>query len=790
MKKLICLILALALCLGLAACGSSGSNSASSDQYPELAGKKIVQAAEYHYTLDFGCQETFNLIFLVTDAYNPNMGSAGIYMLDTDSGTLYDDSFLDWDIMIQGDSWNMDTRDTALMVLFNSYDCNKDGDILWSDAETFTHYSSSQIAKLSSQLSGGSAASSGNEPQATEQVYTEVNESATQPAIDPEFVYEQAKLLNIELNAVTKWTYELDTGCRETLNMLFFESTEFDGYQETSFAAPGLYMLDLDTGIWYDSSFMDWDLMVKGDRWNYGTRESGLMCMFTFFDQCRNEGSSVGDNAVSMDAATLEEINQKLLFDRFTHKTAPYPYASIDDEPRKLSDEDLANLMHRPAGYVKSAISTVPDAIAYLDMRFPSLWMGMTLHNGIDQSSRWLRSAITVLSDYANPASRSCMVNSITYLLSDDYQIESLIAFWVDPNTSGQDGPQKVINCIKTDTGYLFFDPVVRMQGDAESRKGALLPEMSCSSVAEYIQNIRTNPALSADVRYIFKNTNGVRMNYTVSFAGGYSVTTKSEGLEMVYYSTGEESAVPEEAVNLITPENIGKYKLSSMLGGVTLTAEEAKTLVGAAPEVVQEKVKTAADVLMYMLAAQTGDTHGCLCTDVGEYTWHWNISAKEVMSMGLGNCGSCANLANYLLDGDYEEVGYMDQAYYPGNGGSHVYTYILHEGKYYIIDYSWFIFNNYDPALDYAPFVLNSLTEWPEKIPYVYGPVCLVMTYDTPGMQYPVIFGDAYQQELGGMYYVLPEGAEYTVLYEAPDGYRYHHIPFDTSAYNWNVFW
>ena len=276
-------------------------------------------------------------------------------------------------------------------------------------------------------------------------------------------------------------------------------------------------------------------------------------------------------------------------------------------------------------------------------------------------------------------------------------------------------------------------------------------------------------------------------MDYVRRFAGGYSITTESKGIELVYFSSGAQT---EEAVHLIAPENISKYKLSTMLGGVTLTAEEAKALVGAAPEVVQEKVKTAADVLMYMLAAQTGDTHGCLCTNVGEYTWHWNISAKEVMSLGLGNCGSCANLANYLLDGDYEEVGYMDQAYYPGNGGSHVYTYILHEGKYYIIDYSWFIFNNYDPALDYAPFVLNSLTEWPEKIPYVYGPVCLVMTYDTPGMQYPVIFGDSYEQQLGGMYYVLPEGVEYTILYEAPDGYQYHHIPFDTSAYNWNVFW
>ena len=54
MKKLLCLIWALALCLSLTACGD-GNKSVSSDQYPELAGKKIVQAAEYHYTLDYRC---------------------------------------------------------------------------------------------------------------------------------------------------------------------------------------------------------------------------------------------------------------------------------------------------------------------------------------------------------------------------------------------------------------------------------------------------------------------------------------------------------------------------------------------------------------------------------------------------------------------------------------------------------------------------------------------------------------------------------------------------------------
>lgn len=785
--KILKLILICVLCFCLCACGGKTAAEPAPTE-PEVVEitepieteppLKLIQAAEFHYTLNEGCQEKFNLVFYITNRYNPDFGAAGIYMVDLDTGITYDDTFLNWDLMIRDGEWNMDTRDVALMNFYNSYDSNKNGNFMWAETETYLHYSAEEVEQLNAVIAAG-------------QIPASIAEDALVKALDPQFLYEQAKLLNIQLKSVTGYQVLLNEGYRELVSLLFVQSTEHEGVNEESIAKPGLYMLDLGTGEWYDASFLDESVMIKGNAWNYRSRKAAIMCLYNGFSWLQPDGfvKNPQETLIRLEDSVIEEINQKLLLDQFTHKAAVYPYASIEDEPRKLSDEDLANLMHRPAGYIKSAISTIPDAIAYLDLRFPSLWMGMSLHNGTDLSNRWLRSAVTTISDYTNPASRSCMVNAVSYLLSDDYQIESLIAFWTQDDTA-DDGPQKAINFIKTNTGYLFFDPVLRMQGDAESRKGALLPEMACGSMAEYIEKIRTNPGFSADIKYIFKNTNGARMDYVRSFAGGYSITTASEGIELVYYSSGAELAAPEDAVNLIAPENIGNYKLSKMLGGVTLTPDEARALVGAAPEVVQEKVKTAADVLMYMLAARTGDTQGCLCIEVGKYTWHWNISAKEVMALGLGNCGSCANLANYLLDGDYEEVGFVDQAYYPGNGGSHVYTYIRYEGKYYILDYSWYIFNNYDVNNDFAVPVIDSLSQWPEKIQWIYGPVCLVMTYDTPGRQYPVIFGDQYESAFDGIYYILPEGIEYTVLYEAPDGYQYKQIPFDTSVYDWNVFW
>lgn len=785
MKKKLCLLLNLCLCLVFAACGSGGDvNSTAGNTVPsephvvtEPAAKSLVliQGAEYHYTFQEGCCETMNLIFYVTDEYHPDTGSAGIYMVDLDTGNVYDESFLNWDIMIKGDRFNLDTRDTALMTLFNCYACNKDDGFLWADNETITRFSQSQLDNLAEQLQSGKPVES-------------VPAEKPTTSIDTAFIYEQAKLLHTQLHQAVEYHYTLDEGCGETLNLLFFEIEEFADLdpKDAAFGCSGIYMLDMDTGIWYDGSILDYDQMITDDSWNFSTRESALMCFIEFFSMNRKSNRIWSDREqlIRFSEDDLKSINQQLMIDELTRKVSPYPYISIDDEPRQLSNDEIAALIHRPAGYVKTAISTVPDAIAYLDLRFPELWMGMSLKNGIEVNNRWLRSAVEILSDYESPAARSCIINCITYLLDDNYELESLIAFYPDLDTPNEDGPEKAINCIKTTNGYLVFDPVLRMQGDAMSRNGSLLPEMSCGSIAEYLEHIRQNPTLSSVIKCIFINSNGVRMDYIRGFTDGYTITTASPSIEIVYYSVE-----PQEPEQHIKPENIHKYKLSTMLGGVTLSTEEAYSLVDAAPEVVQEKVKTAADVLMYMLAAKIADSHGCKCTQVNNHKWHWNMSAMEVMKNKLGNCGSCANLANYLLDGDYEEVGYMDQAYYPGNGGSHVYTYILHEGKYYIIDYSWFIFENYEPSRDYAPHVLNSLTEWPEMIPYVYGPVCLVMAYDSPGMQYPVVFGEEYAQEFGDIYYILPEDIEYTILHEAPDGYKYHHIPFDISAYNWKTF-
>ena len=240
-----------------------------------------------------------------------------------------------------------------------------------------------------------------------------------------------------------------------------------------------------------------------------------------------------------------------------------------------------------------------------------------------------------------------------------------------------------------------------------------------------------------------------------------------------------------ERTYGHIKPENIGSYELSSVLGGTTLTAEEAYALLDCTPEEVKERVKTAGDMLMYMLTARIGDCGGDRTKTVNGKEWHYNLNAFEVMEQRLGNCGSAANLANYLLEGDYEEVGFILHAYYIGEGGGHVYNYFLYEGSYYIVDFSWYIFANYEPSNDFHVVKLSKLEDYKDRVKNIYGDVCMVLAHTSTGQHLPNVFDDAAGK------YAVPEGAEYKLLYQemGSNCYQLAEYPLDRSQLDWTSY-
>ena len=423
---------------------------------------------------------------------------------------------------------------------------------------------------------------------------------------------------------------------------------------------------------------------------------------------------------------------------------------------------------------IRADFSTLDEVRTYFDERFPELWM--SAHFMSDEVDfLWLASGEEIMQRQEGEiAGRGCVANAATWLLSDDMEIYTLIGF---RSSNGAGDPLWAMNCIKTDDGYEIIDPVLGMRGDEISRFGAMLPEAKVASLEEYVELLRADNDILANLDMLCLYEGGGQIEFYENRQGVASVKSPGE----ILFVNEEKAAMAEKALEHIKPENIGNYALSALLGGTTLTPEEAYSLLEAEPEAVRERVNTAADLLMYMLAAQTGDCHGCFCDEWDGYVWHTNLTAKDVMEQRLGNCGSCANLANYLLDGDYEEVGFINHAYYFGQGGGHVYNYILHEGKYYIVDYSSYIFTNYE---DHDIPVLSRLEDFDANA--VYGGVSLVIAYDTPGQHLPNIFGE----DMGDPHYYVPTGSEYTVLYESGDGYLIGEMPLDKKYHDYTVYW
>ena len=450
--------------------------------------------------------------------------------------------------------------------------------------------------------------------------------------------------------------------------------------------------------------------------------------------------------------------------------------------PHIISEEKWESLP------LRAEISTMEQAIEYFDTRFPELIMGVyCADDSLDYY--WIESGYV---QCHNPSDwvmdRAAVVNGITYLLSDDMEIYTVIGFRHRRGAVDKHGmPKLAINCIKTEDGYEFIDPVKGMQGDAGSRVGGILPEAKVSSIEEYVDLITSDPEIyeALDFLYLFKG--GDRIEYYVDEQG--ISTLRYPMQKAVYQNLDKDMAQAlRESKAHIKPENINHFQLSRILGGTTLTPEEARKLVYAKPEEVKEAVKTAGDMLMFMLAAQLTEGDGCYHTQIGNYMWHWNMDAPTFIKKGRGGCGDCANLANYLLEDDYEEVGFIIHAFYAGGGGGHVYNYFLYEGKYYIVDFSWYLFANYVPSNDFPVQVLNSLEEYDgTRANRLYKNVCLVFAHTSDGMHLPNIFGNEHGDPTS---YYVPEGAEYTVLYQAEDGYQMKEMPFNKSYYDWTTFW
>ena len=461
-------------------------------------------------------------------------------------------------------------------------------------------------------------------------------------------------------------------------------------------------------------------------------------------------------------------------------------YKVLDECPeefsrRELSDEEIQSLAQGDLERARERISTGGDFAAWL------VAMGGRLRSGLARTGDEQRVIGAPFAyDRVHEMLDSTMAAALAVrVLGDDLPGISIVA--AQATTMG--GTFLCGNLIPADGGYylISFDALTDEWKDAVEA-GQITPEAF--------------PAIWADgtagITAWCRSTDNPRGNVLVQafyFPGEQEIVLDHEGELYIPQDPwkGQEffrdEALAEELVKQkaahIKPENIGHYDLSTKLGGTTLTPEEAYALLDMEPEQVKERVKTAADVLMLMLAGQYSDCHGDRNITIDGNIWHYNLNAFQVMETRTTNCGSAANLANYLLEGDYEEIGFILHAYYIGDGGGHVYNYFKYQGKYYIVDFSSYMFGNYQPEQDFPVMELDRLEDYGSRIPELYGNVCMALAHTSPGQHYPNVFDDQNKA------YAIPAGVEYTLLYQETGSncYILKEYPLDKSQLDWTTF-
>lgn len=120
-------------------------------------------------------------------------------------------------------------------------------------------------------------------------------------------------------------------------------------------------------------------------------------------------------------------------------------------------------------------------------------------------------------------------------------------------------------------------------------------------------------------------------------------------------------------------------------LGSSRYSNAEIHGMLPASPEEKQGHISTLYEALqLYQVGNFTPSDDNVRMFD-GGIMWEHHKPGYHAVRTNTGCCATDSNWLRYILDGDYDEVGYIATSQRDGSG--HIYNYILHNGWYYIID-------------------------------------------------------------------------------------------------------
>jgi len=126
----------------------------------------------------------------------------------------------------------------------------------------------------------------------------------------------------------------------------------------------------------------------------------------------------------------------------------------------------------------------------------------------------------------------------------------------------------------------------------------------------------------------------------------------------------------------------------AAALGTPDNTNEELLELKGQA-EKAKEEINVLFEALAFMHLCTESGIHNAKTQGENGISWEFSKPAEPAIRDGTVNCASAANVIHYLLEDDYDEVGYVwrHTSFDSGNVGGHCTSYIKENGNYYFFD-------------------------------------------------------------------------------------------------------
>ena len=132
-----------------------------------------------------------------------------------------------------------------------------------------------------------------------------------------------------------------------------------------------------------------------------------------------------------------------------------------------------------------------------------------------------------------------------------------------------------------------------------------------------------------------------------------------------------------EDDIYWVSAANLGKPQFNK---------EELKDMQGD-PDTLKVNIETVYDALHYLDASGYETYSGNVRIDGDGGRWEHYEPGRNSLKTNSGNCAATANTIVYLLEDNYEEVGFVLWWYSLDKGGGHFMNYVRHEGNYYLFD-------------------------------------------------------------------------------------------------------